>query len=141
MKMIKLFEAWSQTNEKQAVNTPNKMVHNGKPDWLRTALKDMGSVYMEDISSDDVPNPHVTTTPTDVTITYTPSDKVVLPNDGTNDNYFSLSYIYSDTNEVAKVLDKVKLTNNIVRTFPYNIGKYQGLIVVIGSGGAGTNKL
>ena len=139
MKMIKLFEAWSGTNEKQAVNTPNKLVHNGKPDWLRTALKDMGSVYMEDITSYAIPNPHITTTPTDVTITYTPSDKVVLPNDGTNDNYYNLSYIYSDANEVAKVLYKVKLTNNIVKTVPYNMGNYQGLILVIVSGGAGTN--
>lgn len=139
MKMIKLFEAWSGTNEKQAVNTPNKIVHGGKPDTLRTKLKELGSVYMEDISSDDSNDYHITTTPTDVTITYTPSDKVVLPNDGSNDNYFSLSYIYSDANEVAKVLDKVKLTNNIVKKVPYNMGNYQGFILVIGSGGAGTN--
>jgi len=87
-----------------------EITHNNDAKKLRTDLKNLEDIY----------NPEIYTTPEKVTVKY----------DTTGSQPVSLSYIYSNADELQKVLDNVKLSNTIINKIPYNV-TYPGYIITI----------
>jgi len=87
------------------------IVHNGNPNTLREELKKMGELY----------NPQTKRLSNEVTISYRKSGSQPL----------KLSYIFSDSGELDKVLEKAQRSNIIFNKQEYNVGNVKGYIIFI----------